>query len=162
MACLPWYVKGKSYFPISVILEKKTLLLAVNNNLISNVNSLTPFRAYTFAKCVVILTPVTHSKVFSMVFKLQRCLITISYGQQRCVHILTIFRRSKLHRSKISLDFLGGKERIRISISSAYSSFEAFKCHNIEHASLKAKAEKWRWKVTMITRWNDLSKACCL
>ena len=36
------------------------------------------------------------------------------------------------------LDFLGGKERIRIPISSVHSSFEAFKRHNIEYADLKA------------------------
>ena len=42
-------------------------------------------------------------------------------------------------KSPGSLGFLGGKERIRIPISSTHSSLEAFKRHIIEHTGLKAK-----------------------
>ena len=45
-------------------------------------------------------------------------------------------------KSPGSLGFLGGKERIGIPFSSAHSSFKAFKRNNIEHAGLKAEAEK--------------------
>ncbi|KAJ7363195.1 hypothetical protein OS493_011476 [Desmophyllum pertusum] len=45
-------------------------------------------------------------------------------------------------KSPGSLGFLGGKERIRIPVLSAHSSFEAFKRHIIEHAGLKTEAEK--------------------
>ena len=45
-------------------------------------------------------------------------------------------------KSSGSRGFLGGKKRLGIPISSVHSSFKAFKRHNIEHAGLKAEAEK--------------------
>ena len=45
-------------------------------------------------------------------------------------------------KSPGSLGFLGGKERIRIPITNAHSSLQAFRRHIIEHARLKAEAEK--------------------
>ena len=93
----------------------------------------------------------TRSKVFSKVFKLQRCLITnhnvsvASAMDNESVRVFTILESVVYYidpKSPGSLGFLGGKERIRIPISSTHSSFEAFKRHIIEHAGLKAEAEK--------------------
>ena len=41
-----------------------------------------------------------------------------------------------------TLAFLGGKERIRIPITSTHSSLEALRRHIIEYAGLKAESEK--------------------
>ena len=101
------------------------------------------------------------SKVFSKVFKLQRCLITnhnVSVASAMDNEGVRVFTTCILERvvyyidpkSPGSLGFLGGKERIRIPISSTHSSLEAFKCHIIEHAGLKAKPKSVGWDRALI------------
>ena len=45
-------------------------------------------------------------------------------------------------KSPGSLGFLGGKERIRIPLKKEHHSLDTFRGHIVEHASLKAEAEK--------------------
>ena len=45
-------------------------------------------------------------------------------------------------KSPGSLGFLGGKERIRITLKKEHHSLDTFRRHIVEHASLKAEAEK--------------------
>lgn len=157
-------MKRKSYFPISVILEKETSLFPMNNNLLSNVNSYTCLfvpqilqstspteMTEVLTSCVTIkydklLTPLTRS--------LQRCLITNhnvstmttasamdnEVNEGECILESVVYYVDP--KSPGSLGFLGGKECIRIPVLSAHSSFEAFKRHIIEHAGLKTEAEK--------------------
>ena len=99
------------------------------------------------------------SKVFSKVFKLQRCLITnhnVSVAlamDNEGVRVFTILESVVYYidpKSPGSLGFLGGKERIRIPISSTHSSLEAFKRHIIEHTGLKAKPKSVGWDRALI------------
>ncbi|PFX24630.1 hypothetical protein AWC38_SpisGene10763 [Stylophora pistillata] len=46
-------------------------------------------------------------------------------------------------KSPGSFSFLGGKERIRIPLKREHNALDALKRHIVEHAGLKAEAEKW-------------------
>ena len=65
------------------------------------------------------------------VFKLEGYVFNLN-GERYCVD----------SKSVGSVGFLGGKERIRISINSKISSLEALKRHIIDYVGLKAKSEK--------------------
>ena len=115
-----------------------------------------------------ILTPMTDHDTFKdllkgvlKVFKLQRCLITnhnVSVASSMDNEGVRVFTTCILEsvvyyidpKSPGSLGFLGGKERIRIPISSTHSSLEAFKRHIIEHAGLKAKPKSVGWDRALI------------
>ena len=101
------------------------------------------------------------SKVFSKVFKLQRCLITnhnVSVASAMDNEGVRVFTTCILEsvvyyidpKSPGSLGFLGGKERIRIPISSTHSLLEAFKRHIIVYAGLKAKPKSVGWDRALI------------